>query len=129
MYLALLMEAGGLVTLLEIMMISVGGFLGAVVRYQCSIKLNVGSNFPLGTLSVNLVGASLIGIVFALDIPRMWTFILVSGLAGSLTTFSTLHKELIELWRAGNKRMAFLYVLVTYVGGIMLCAAWYLLLK
>lgn len=123
------MEAGVLVTLLEIMIITVGGFIGAIVRYICSKKLNSGVQLPVGTLLVNLVGVSLIGIVLALDISRIWTIFLISGLAGSLTTFSTLHMELIELWRAGNKRIALSYGLVTYVGGILLCAAWYLRLR
>lgn len=122
------MEAGGLVTLFEIMMISFGGFIGAIIRYICSKKMNDGGVLPLGTLYVNLIGASLIGIVFALDIPRMWTFFLVFGLAGSLTTFSTLHKELIELWKARRKRVALMYLLITYGGSIIFCAAWYLLL-
>lgn len=116
-------------TLLEIMIISVGGFIGATIRYICSKMLNSGVHLPVGTLLVNLVGVSLIGFVFALDISRIWTFFLVSGLAGSLTTFSTLHMELIELWRAGNKRIALSYGFVTYVGGILLCAACYLRLR
>ena len=106
-------------------MIGIGGFIGAISRYWISVNMNHSGKLPAGTLAVNLVGALLIGIVFGLEISRVWTWLLASGLAGALTTFSTMNKELIELWKSGEKRRALLYFLLTYGGGITLTAIGY----
>ena len=107
-------------TYLELLMIGFGGFLGAIIRYFMSTRMNQSGRVPVGTLTVNLAGAFLIGCVFGLELSRIWTFFLASGLAGALTTFSTMNKELIELWRNDHKKKALLYVLITYCGGIIL---------
>ena len=112
-------------TYLELLMIGLGGFIGAVARYFISTRLNNSGRIPVGTLLINLVGAFLIGCVFGLELSKIWTFFLASGLAGALTTFSTLNKELIELWRNDHKRKALLYVLITYCGGIILALLGY----
>lgn len=114
-------------TFLELLMVGLGGFLGAIVRYYISMRMNRSGRIPVGTLTVNLVGAFLIGCVFGLDLPMIWTFFLASGLAGALTTFSTMNKELIELWRYDHKKKALLYVLITYCGGIILALYGYYL--
>ena len=106
--------------LIGLLAVGLGGFLGAVTRYFISTKMNESGRFPIGTLLVNLAGSLLIGIVFGLELSRIWTLFLASGLAGALTTFSTLNKELIELWRSGKGIKAMLYVLITFSGGIIL---------
>ena len=113
--------------LLEMLMVGLGGFLGAVIRYFIATKMNESERFPIGTLLVNLVGSLLIGIVFGSEMSRMWTLFLASGLAGALTTFSTLNKELMELWRSRQRYKAILYVLITFGGGIILAMLGYYL--
>ncbi|MBO1911213.1 fluoride efflux transporter CrcB, partial [Microvirga sp. 3-52] len=112
---------------LELAAIGVGGFLGAVTRYFMATKMNESGRFPIGTLLVNLAGSLLIGVVFGSDLSRIWTLLLASGLAGSLTTFSTLNKELIELWQGGKRIKTILYVLITFSGGIILALLGYYL--
>lgn len=112
-------------TSIDFLMIGIGGFFGAVIRFYISTFMNRPGKIPRGTLAVNLVGALLIGLVFGMEIPRIWTLLLASGLAGALTTFSTMNKELIELWRSDEKRHASLYFLLTYGGGIILAAIGY----
>lgn len=113
-------------TLLEMSMIGVGGFIGAILRYGLSKKMNQ-EKFPYGTLVVNLVGALLIGLVLGSELSRMWVLLLASGLAGALTTFSTLHKELIELWHH-EKRKAISYAVITYGTGLFLAWIGYILI-
>ena len=113
-------------TLLEMSMIGVGGFIGAILRYGLSKKMNQ-ERFPFGTLVVNLVGALLIGLVLGSELSRLWVLLLASGLAGALTTFSTLHKELIELWHQ-KKRKAISYGVITYGGGLFLAWMGYFIL-
>jgi len=114
-------------TFLELSAVGFGGFLGAVIRYSISMRMNRPGRIPVGTLTVNLVGAFLIGCVFGLELSVIWTFFLASGLAGALTTFSTMNKELIELWGNGQKQKALLYVFITYCGGIVLALSGYYL--
>ena len=111
---------------LDMLMVGLGGFLGAVTRYFISTKMNESERFPSGTLFVNLAGSLLIGIVFGTELSRIWTLFLASGLAGAMTTFSTLNKEIIELWRSGKKTKAVMYVLSTFFGGILLAMLGYL---
>ena len=112
-------------TFFELLMIGIGGFLGAVTRYFISSKMNAQKRIPKGTLLVNLTGALLIGIILGLGLPLWVTMLLVSGFAGALTTFSTMNKELIELWGNDEKHNAILYLLLTYGGGIALAALGY----
>ncbi len=114
-------------TLLDIVMVGIGGFLGAVIRYGMAKKMNQSAGIPVGTLAVNLIGAFLIGLVFGLDLSKGWTLLLASGFAGALTTFSTLNKELIVLWRHGEKKYAICYLLLTYGGGLLLAALGYVI--
>lgn len=107
-------------TFVEFGAIGLGGFLGAIIRYQLSNYLNRAGRLPVGTLLVNLVGSFLIGIVFGLELSRIWTFFLASGLAGALTTFSTLQKEFIELWKTDQQKKAILYMFITFGSGILL---------
>ena len=111
---------------LELLMVGLGGFLGAITRYFISTKMNEPWRFPSGTLLVNLAGSLLIGVVFGFELSRIWTLFLASGLAGAMTTFSTLNKEAIELWRNGKSTKAVMYVLLTFFGGILLAMLGYL---
>ncbi|WP_203247013.1 fluoride efflux transporter FluC [Sporosarcina beigongshangi] len=112
-------------TFLDVVLVGIGGFLGAVIRYVTTKKMNHTVGIPVGTLVVNWFGALLIGLVFGLELSSGLTLLLASGFAGALTTFSTLHKELIELWRNGKKRYAVCYLLLTYGGGLILAAIGY----
>lgn len=114
-------------TFLELAVIGLGGFIGAIIRYFTSVYMNHTARIPSGTLIVNLTGSFLIGIVFGWELSRLWTFFLASGFAGALTTFSTLNKELIELWRGNHKRKSVLYVFITLSGGILLAMLGYIL--
>jgi len=87
----------------HIVYIGIGGFVGAIARYALDgwVADRVGRSFPLGTMVVNLSGALIIGILFALTIERAALSPelrgpLMIGLIGSYTTFSTL---VLESWR------------------------------
>lgn len=90
----------------KLLVVGVGGFLGAIARYGLSsfTHRNVDTQFPTGTLVVNLVGCLIIGSLMALVerhqifSPNMRLFLTI-GLLGSFTTFSTLGYETFELIR------------------------------
>ncbi len=89
--------------------VGIGGFAGAVSRFQISLWLSgwstqrFGRVYPFGTFAVNIAGCLLIGILMTLaadkKIPDAWQRALVTGCLGSLTTFSTFSYETIELIR------------------------------
>lgn len=114
-------------TILKMLIIGVGGFLGAIIRYALSKKWNAPQSFSYGTLSVNLMGSFLIGFIIGLSLPTVWVLLLVSGFMGALTTFSTLQKEIIERWQGGMRKNTIVYLVVTYTGGILLAYLGYII--
>lgn len=80
------------------------GAAGAVSRYavDSGISTLTGGQFPWGTLTVNVVGAFLLGVLIALTSERLlldhnWRIALGIGFLGSFTTFSTYAYESVRL--------------------------------
>ena len=95
------------------------GFLAAagvatVLRVAVSARLSRES-FPWGTLAVNVTGAFALGLLAVAG--EATTLILAGGALGSLTTFSTLAVEIVELWRRSRPRAA-VYAAVSLVTGV-----------
>lgn len=92
--------------------------------------------FPVsstGTLVVNLLGAFIIGGAMAYFIrhPHVdpaWKLLIVTGLCGGLTTFSTFSVEVFTLLQAGNYTWAFTSVLVHVMGSLLMTAAGFYLI-
>ena len=110
--------------------VAVGGGIGAVLWY---IIANAGqsltiSEFPLGTLIVNIVGCALIGFVTALLIGplsqhrELLRLLLIVGILGGFTTFSTFALDTFDLFEDGRIRQAITYVVLSNTIGIF--AAW-----
>ncbi|MCH9691230.1 MAG: fluoride efflux transporter CrcB [Gammaproteobacteria bacterium] len=100
--------------------IACGGAVGALLRYAISVWAYplFQDKFPLGTLIVNLLGAFLIGICYVLITERgllapEWRLLLMTGLFGALTTFSTFSLETLMLWHNGQLFTALAYVLIS----------------
>ncbi len=110
----------------QILLIALGGSLGAVARYWLATSTynTLGENFPWGTITVNLTGSLLIGIFIGLsdiaDIPTEWRTFMTIGFLGSYTTFSTYTLETINLVRDGEIGLATMNVLYHNVGGFIL---------
>jgi fluoride exporter len=101
-----------------------GGFLGTVCRYLLTlIPISNKSGFPIVTLSVNVIGALLIGILAALTTryegvnADLMTFLRV-GICGGFTTFSTFALEISNLFGAGKVGMGILYISLSLILGL-----------
>ena len=111
------------------LLVFIGGGIGAVFRYFLAgwIYKVVGSDFPYGTLVVNVLGCFVIGLFLTmaedrfLVSPSVRTFVAV-GIIGGFTTFSTFNFETLELLRDGAISLAVLNVGASV--GIGLSATW-----
>jgi CrcB protein len=105
-----------MVTSLLLVGTGLAGALGALVRYLLGrfIAERVGSVFPFGTLLINVTGAFVIGVLFALSERRVLSpalyVIPATGFLGGYTTFSTMSWEGVQLIRGGNARGSMLYL-------------------
>jgi CrcB protein len=102
----------------QILFIAAGGATGALLRYWMSQSIHsfMGRGFPYGTLSVNLLGSLLMGLLYVFLIERMdvnpeWRAGLIIGLLGAFTTFSTFSIETLNLMEAGEQLKAGLNIL------------------
>jgi CrcB protein len=102
--------------------IALGSALGGVARYACSraVALRYGETFPWGTLTVNVVGSLVIGIIAAVSAPESRAMIsptartfLMVGLCGGFTTFSSFSLQTLELIRNRDFGEAFGNVLLS----------------
>lgn len=89
-------------------MVMLGAAAGGLARYLLSTAImeKFGGAFPLGTFLVNLSGAFLIGVVMTLITDRWvvhpnWRLLLVGGVLGGYTTFSSLEYETLQAFRRG----------------------------
>lgn len=92
-----------------ILLISIGAVLGANLRYWLGAwaALRLGTNFPIGTLLINLTGSLVIGLFITLISNRLmidprWRTFFAIGFLGSYTTFSTYTFESVALLQAGR---------------------------
>lgn len=115
--------------LLQVAWVALGGAFGASLRYVVAIAVHqvLGYGFPYGTLIVNSIGSALIGylVVFLPDtaagIPAL-RLLLITGLLGGFTTFSTFSLETLVLFENGHLGRALLNVVLSIV--TCLAAVW-----
>jgi len=109
--------------------IAAGGAIGAVLRYGVSRAVHaiLGSGFPYGTLTVNVLGSLLMGFMYIVLIERISNNLplratLIIGFLGAFTTFSTFSIETFNLLENGDAFKAFTNILVSVL--FCLLAAW-----
>ena len=106
------------------------GALGAVLRYGATLAAaRRPSRIPLAVLLVNVVGSAIGGTVLGLAqagaIGADARLIVLSGLAGGLTTFSTLSVETVQLVLEGKWRTAVVSMVSNLTIGVgVATAAW-----
>ncbi len=106
------------------MAIAFGGAFGAVSRFwlHTAVQRFNGSNFPLGTFTVNILGSFLIGVFFVVmaekaQLSEFWRPLIMVGFLGAMTTFSTFSLDALLLFEQGHYNTALLYI----VSSVALC--------
>ncbi|MFB6134510.1 MAG: fluoride efflux transporter CrcB [Halanaeroarchaeum sp.] len=98
--------------------VGVGGAAGAVARHVVSTLVDVES-YPLGTLTVNVLGSFLLGLVAFGGLARPYGLLLGTGAAGSFTTFSSFSFETVRLWETGERVRAVVNGASTLLGSLL----------
>ena len=120
----------------KIILIGFAGLIGTLLRYWLSefVSRQSGETFPWGTLVVNIIGCLIAGIVFHLTEERFLlnpTFraVILIGLLGGFTTFSSYGLQTFTLLRDGAFGLATLNLVVSNVLGLFMVWVGYGLAK
>jgi CrcB protein len=116
--------------------IAFAGLVGTLIRYWLSgfVARQYGETFPWGTLIVNLIGSFLAGAIYHLAeerllIPPTLRTIILIGLIGGFTTFSSYGLQTFTLLRDGEIGLATLNVAVSNVLGLLMVWIGYVVFK
>ena len=108
-----------------LIIIGLGGFLGSISRYlsQQFLQRFFETNWPIGTLIVNLLGSFIIGVIYALAESQswmnpQWRMFLAVGFCGGFTTFSSFALDGIILARGSALYSLFLYIGMSVILGL-----------
>jgi fluoride exporter len=107
----------------NLLLVGLGGSIGSMARYAVSLLIKT-KLFPYATLSVNIIGSFIIGLVFAMSIKEEglsdnWKLFLATGICGGFTTFSAFSLENMGLLQSGKIGMALTYIILSIVLGII----------
>jgi len=118
-----------------ILAIGAGSFIGGIFRYLLSllVQSKTTTNFPLGTLIVNIIGCFFIGIVFGIfdkgQMSHEWKLFLATGVIGGFTTFSAFSVETFTLFKEGHATFALLYIFASVLLGLLATYIAYLMVS
>lgn len=109
-----------------LLLATTGGALGAGTRYLVNQLFAASglTNFPWGTLTINIVGCFLMGVFIELlalkfsGSPELRTFV-ATGILGGFTTFSAFSLEFATLYERGDTLSAFAYVAMSVVATLL----------
>ena len=109
--------------------IAMGGALGATARFAMSHQVYqwFGRDFAWGTLSVNVLGSFIMGMIAVLFVDKLalsteWRAFIMVGFLGAFTTFSTFSYETMQYIEVGEINKAFINIAVSVV--TCLIAVW-----
>lgn len=112
--------------MLNVIAVAIGAAVGANLRYGISLwaAQRFGAAFPYGTLLVNVLGCIVIGALLTFAATRLTLseptrLLLVTGLLGGFTTFSSFGYEAYALFTTGNWLFSALYVLGSLALGLV----------
>ena len=107
-----------------IIWVALGGALGAVGRYLVGLSLKTASGFPWATMSINILGSLLMGLVIGWlsrqnggsDALRLFVAV---GILGGFTTFSAFSMDLFTLLERRDIAATMLYLGGSLLGGLV----------
>lgn len=112
---------------MSLFLVAIGGAIGSLLRYLMGkilpTKIPILGQFPLSTLSVNLLGSFIIGIigyfVIQKNISEEFRIFFVVGILGGFTTFSSFGLETFSMFEHREYLKMVLYLLTTNILGVV----------
>lgn len=112
----------------SLLLVALGGAVGASLRFGVNLAMvaSFGKSFPYATLTVNIIGSFLMGLLFSaiehgIIADQTWRALLGIGLLGAFTTFSTFSMDTLLLLQQQEWFKAILNILLNV--GVCLFAA------
>jgi CrcB protein len=114
---------------MTLLLIALGAAIGAPLRYLTdrAVQSRHDSVFPWGTLTVNVAGSLILGLLTGLPASAAVTAVLGTGFCGALTTYSTFSYETLRLAQEGARFYAMMNVVASVVAGLGAAAVGFLL--
>lgn len=103
-----------------------GGAAGSLLRYVAGLAITSRWNgsFPMGTFLINVTGSFAIGVIATLlanATNPLWRPLLITGVLGGYTTFSSFEWETLSAARGGSIGIAWLYLAASVALGYLAC--------
>jgi fluoride exporter len=113
-------------TFTQLLLVGAGGFAGSIARYFTSktVDLKLNTLFPFGTLTVNVIGSFILGVIIAwtakkADNSENLRLLLATGFCGGFTTFSAFAFENLNLLEQKLTGVALLYISMSLIIGVL----------
>lgn len=111
---------------MNLLIVSIGSALGALFRFWTTTFINrktLSKSFPWSTFIINMLACFGIGYLTTVIANPLVQVLLISGVLGGFSTFSTFANEVVTLFKQANtKKLAMLYALTSLLGGLFLAA-------
>ncbi|KZM48625.1 fluoride efflux transporter CrcB [Labrenzia sp. OB1] len=111
----------------HLLLVMLGGGLGAGGRHLVSLATLrlFGTGFPVGTLSVNIIGSLVMGLFIGWLVShetgglQSLRYFFATGILGGFTTFSAFSLDTAVLWERGDTHLALIYVVASVLVSIL----------
>ncbi|MBT1696107.1 fluoride efflux transporter CrcB [Fulvivirgaceae bacterium PWU4] len=117
-------------TFYKLLLVAIGGMFGSVARYVTAraVDEKIGAPFPYGTLTVNIVGSFILGVLYAWLIRKTadsesMRLLIGTGFCGGFTTFSAFALENVNFLQQKVITSSLVYTAVTLVAGFLAVVA------
>lgn len=107
-------------------LIALGGAIGSLLRFfvMSAIGHIYPSNFPFGTLSINIIGSIVMGAAITIfahsaSVPQHIQAFLTIGILGGFTTFSTFALDIATLYQRDTLLSIATYAIVSVLGSVL----------
>ncbi len=114
---------------MRLVLVLAGGAVGSAARYLIQLWMTdrFGGSFPWGTLTVNVTGSLILGLVLGLPLSPGLVALLGTGFCGTLTTFSTFGADVLRLLEQRQLARGLAHLAATVVLGVGAAALGYVL--